>query len=584
MEEGQKSKREKSRESDDEFQSTKKTKKSSLEKSIDDLTAKYKKKTKFLVSPNPVSKEEKEEFYVGLHPSKTFFMSLEDQPLKPIFEEELEQILGEDYEKYAMTIIGNIDKSATGVYFFYQYLQKDLKILNFQTSINNFPMNIILDYVHYFYLRLGDTTQYFNDNQTKLRLLLNLIWIESADSQDLDEYAVEIKNPKKQTDDTLSLILVENGVLTNKDDGKEVDENVLSRYKNFDVLIDEKDNYDTSRFPTQPELLPFHFLSFKSMYTKFFNLANFILTCVNNFIKETEYILYKPNELKLPFEFKYHLEENLKEYDQDVQNLVDQKEIGRYYVVPLSLPQHHNLLIFDHQFKTIERFEPHGSIAKTLFKKILQSKENYSLFVQDGFSDILQDLKKENYNYAIFFQDPRFLALLIYVQEKYKNNKPIQSSINSLFMDIELSRLKNFLPPEYQNYTLLYPSDYEIEIGPQSYYDNRLENEFPIGMCVTFCYIYLALRTNVNIQSKQDFEQLQLQINDKYYEFLLDWYKNNINQQVVVEETEKKTFVSQAIVEFIMTVNNIYLKEFLEEINSVFNLNLKGIGGRHINL
>lgn len=583
MDKGQ-SKRTKDIDYEDSSTSSKRTKNPlpKIQKSIDDLTEKYKKRTKFLVSPNPVSKAEAQEFYTGLNPNKTYFMSLEDKPLKPIFEDELEEILGEDYEKYALNIFENVDKTSTGVYFFVNYLQNELNIKNFGSTININPMNIILDFIHYFYLRLGDPSQYYGNNYYKLVILLNLIWAESADSKDLDIYTIKINNPKKESDETLSLTLSENGVLTKRDENDEVEDQLLSKYENFEIEIPDKDDYDINRFPSQPELLPFHFKSFRSIYNTFFNLGNFIISLITNFIKESEYMYYKPNELKLPIDFNFHLLESLREYEEDIINRVKLESIVRYYVVPLSLPQHHNLLIFDHKFQTIERFEPHGSLSNTIIKNILKKNENKIFLMKDGFSGILQDLEKEQYLFSKFFQDERLITLLVYLQEYYKNNKAYQNSFHSIFMDIELSRLKQLIPSEFQTYRIMYPSDYEIEIGPQTYYDNRLEDQFPMGMCVTFCYLYLALRTQVVTQ--QDFEVLQKEINEKYFDFLLEWYKKNINSQVVVEQSEKKNFVSQAVVEFILYVNNIYLKNFLEEINSLFDINLKDVGGRHINL
>jgi DNA-dependent RNA polymerase auxiliary subunit epsilon len=93
----------------------------------------------------------------------------------------------------------------------------------------------------------------------------------------------------------------------------------------------------------------------------------------------------------------------------------------------------------------------------------------------------------------------------------------------------------------------------------------------------------LALR--LRALTKDEFKDLQTAINTKFFDFMLEWYGNNVDSSVQVDSTnenEKKLFVKEAMVEFIVKVNDQYLGKLFEKVNKKFNLNFMVYQGRNV--
>ena len=536
----------------------------------------YKYKTRYLKeNRNPISVAERMEYYPPL----------ESEPYSKMpFQEELENILDEDYFKYTSLIMETVDKTHLGAFIYTEYLKVDEGITDFDTSVVDFE--IILSYVDYLYIRIGEPGQYYpKQNQKKLEILTRLMEEECKDYFK-NTYDVVIKNQsvkqkheeetteEKQEDETaaLDLTLYEHGILKVTGESDEISNSELGRYSKFRITIDDKDNFDEDMIPTCNELRSFGLKKlFKFMSKSYYRLGNFIYYAINNYCGNANNMKLVNGKLYYPSDF--------------TNNLLNSTE--RFYLVPLVMPQHMNILFFDTQLKTIERFEPNGAKIYQHFTKFIRNPENKQVLFHYGQDKILSEIEKSNYNYKQFFNNPDFQILLDTIQELINQNpsnfKPLQMGVYSLLIDMQLSN-KTFAG-EYGNFKLLLPFDYQNAVGPQSYYESDLELAIPTGLCVTFCYIYFMIRTKINTQ--QEFDDLQISINEMFFQFMLGWYRENIKANVTVDETnekDKKTFTKQAIVEFIVKANDSMLNFIVARINDTFDVNLLQIGSRNIQL
>jgi hypothetical protein len=503
-----------------------------------------KKSKSFLRSINPISAAEKMK-YNPLDPSFVYQIP---------FEEELKDILGEDYYKYASIMFENIEKSALGMWVYTEYLLNDMHFENFDYSMHD--VNPILDYIYYIYQRFGDSLQYYEpETRGKLNIIYKLVMEETEDPLE-SNYVIEMQNQGSYpVDKIINLELKDFGNLVPSN------ESVLRNSRFFKIKIRNK----SLKIPTPSDLHLFEFSYLKKILTSSpLRTEKMIYKLLDQYLNHSSVILMH-QKLRLPYQFMFHLS-NAKD---------------RFFVAPISEPTHLNLLIFDMDFQTIERFEPHGSISYSYLKNILYT--NGGLLKQRGHQKLIQEIIASNHNYYAFYTDPQFKLLIEDLGEisKSVSDKKLQLLLESIRLDFHLMEIK--FPPKFANFRLLLPIQYQISTGPQTYYDIPFENELPRGLCVTFCYIYLALR--LRALTKDEFKDLQTAINTKFFDFMLEWYGNNVDSSVQVDSTnenEKNLFVKEAMVEFIVKVNDQYLGKLFEKVNKKFNLNFMVYQGRNV--
>jgi hypothetical protein len=515
-----------------------------------ETATKYKSKLKFLKEQrNPITRVEKLKYYPPLEP---------EMYLKTPFEDELQEILEDDYYKFSFLIMEALDKSALGSWCYNEYLQIDLNLQNFESSVPD--METVLQYTYYIYSRIGDPIQYYNyENKEKLNLILELIHQETKNPEEIT-YVIGPKNNKKQ-----KIQLIPDGLLESKT-GQPLDNELIKRYKSFEIDLPNKDSLDSDGIPSTKEISLFPMKNIKvwiSIHPT--RIGQFVYTMIDRYFTNTSFIQRHDNRLIFPYEFDLNLNTNKK----------------RFFITSILQKTHLNILIFDKQFQTIERFEPHGTITYEYFTKfVLKNKE---FLTKLGFKNLITELEYNNFKLRPFYKDQQFRKLIAQINDFQKqiNDEQLRLTIQTIELDLEISEAK--FPAPYNSYQILLPQDYQIVDGPQSYYDLDFEIDLPTGLCVTFCFIYFCMRLRVN--TREELAQLQLNINQRFFEFLLTWYQQNIDPNVEVDSTlekEKKLFVKEAVVEFLMKANQKYLGKLLERINELFGTDFILTQGRNI--
>ena len=297
----------------------------------DETSRKYKERLKFLKSVNPIGEKEKELFYPPL--SKN--------PPYP-FEEDIRDILGEEYVKYSSRILDTVDKSFMSGWMFTKYLENEFEMKNFDSSIPN--IDPILKFAKYLYSRIGNSEQYYRNKSLKLEILFSLIEREEAVVPDGKGYysVYEISVGDSSQGKIVKLYFEPNGTLYlengNSMDSLE-DKEIRKLGDTFYVFVKKSDQINI------PDEKLFRFLSVESLMreisTKYFRLGEFVFFILETLVSNISFIKKVDGKYVYPFDHS------------PIQNT------KRFYIIPITLPLHLNILIIDNKMKTIERFEPH---------------------------------------------------------------------------------------------------------------------------------------------------------------------------------------------------------------------------------
>lgn len=526
----------------------------------DETSKKYKQRLKFLKSVNPIGEKERDLFYTPLSKSLSY-----------PFEEDIQNILGEDHYKYASRILDTVDKSFLSGWMFTKYLEEEFGLKNFDSSIPN--IDPILKFIKYIYSRIGNPEQYYKKKKIKLDILLRLIKKEEEDlfkteseKRGYSKYEISLGN-LPASNKAVIIYFEPNGMLY-LEDGTSIDtieESSLRKIGGiFHVFVKKSDqnNIDMSLF----NFLPFYTLM-EDLSKKYIRTGEFVFTILETLVSNIAFIKKLNDKYIYPFDHS------------TIQNT------KRFFIIPISLPMHLNILIIDNKMKTIERFEPHGSYDYTSFANFLKRSDSKKMLTKAGFGGLLTQLEKASYKFSDFYDSKDFVSMLNYILEVEKNKKqfvPLRLSVEQILLDIDLLHKK--FPDKFSGYKILLPIDYEIENGIQRYYDVPLETEIPIGLCVTFCYLYFIMRSQDN--TEEDFMILQRDINQQLFDLMKFWYTKNVGEVKIDErnEKEKKIFVQQAIVEFIVKVTDTYLGKLTETINKMFDIHTHIVRSRSIKI
>jgi hypothetical protein len=527
-------------------------------------------KQQSITKKSPQSKYEKylkyqKRGYVTPNEMEKFYPSIDPEFQKTLpFENEMQTILGDEYFDTLQTLVDTADKKNYAYWNYKMYMIRDMGFRDFDTSIADAPK--VIDYIYYLYLRFGDPSQYFQKtNEGKFNVIQSVVEME-VDDNDETEFKITYDNYKFDSEIDLSLKPYGNlKIETENVSIKDVDQ-----YREIKVKLESSDD-DEFEIPSEEDL---EYFGFENDLLKMLQKSKVKL---NAFIYDMLYIYNQNSSLIVIYQDNYYLPED---------TLADlfKNFTTRYAIVPVVLPGHQNLLIVDRQFKTIERFEPHGKNSYIrLFISYVGDPKFRQLLDSQGLKNLMLNAINNNYSMQPYYTTPEYRQLIKvihdYAKKQGENGKYYEHISDFLLADYRLGTIDwdNYHLP---GYTYISPYWYQSDVGPQTFYDYKEDIPMPTGLCVAFCFIYSMLR--MNVKTEDDFIFLQRNINEELYKFLFEWYVKNVDSSIDLEKTTKdqKIFVKSAIVEFIVTANDKYYKILFDNINELFKTSFLSTGGR----
>jgi hypothetical protein len=519
------------------------------------------------VNPVPIKKYLKPKKMIKLEREKftkedDYFLS--NSPMEPYpFYNEIQDLVDEEYRKFLPKVYEGFDKSPMlGTWSFDSYMKK----MKFVFKSNFQDINHTVGIIYFYISRLGDVFQYREQNKyLKFKIISHLI--ENQILHPKQKYFYWNIQPnqtksKKQNSNVIQLLLhLGEFYLKNGD-----------HYPSENLVESGQYEFELQKVPFIPSLKESKLMNNPlKLVKKGVSSSLFLINSLTG-ILESQIIQFKNNELLIP--------ENL------IDDLKNCKE--RYFICPLTLPAHMNILIFDKKLKTMERFEPNGTTYEDVIALFFENESAIEYIYEMGWDDMLNKIRNSNYDYKLFRDDDSFISFLRNLSmikstsiDDFEKYKSMLIQAHSYFeTDKKLKQLRNS-DLYLKQFKLLLPSDYQKPVGPQVVFDRFGGVESPRGLCVTVSYFYACLRLQYKVDSVDNIREMNEKIYSVFFNGMFSWYNQYMEPIKKEEISNQIKFVGLGLGDFMLQALN-ELGWLTSQLNQIFGTSILFMDGRNL--